>query len=206
MQRTLPLDLLQAWESIEVTVRLQTHISYLFHDSELFCLAFLDSVSTNHSSTTDDIFRTLSIIPHHDPTFPNPQDPPPTTPPYRLAFHVYKPSTTFRKSSPGPPDFQLAVVSARTNPILPTLEALGALLASTPLCPPKSEKMDRLMYMRLRHGWRNVILAVVDQGVVSFLRVADAGFGMEKLYAAKSGGTRGGKGGGRRPPGRKGRR
>lgn len=41
------------------------------------------------------------------------------------------------------------------------------------------------MYMRLRHGYRNVILAVVDQGVVSFLRVGDAAFGKEKVYAEK---------------------
>lgn len=46
--------------------------------------------------------------------------------------------------------------------------------------------MDRLLYLRLRHGWRNVILAVVDQGVVSFLRVGDARFGGEKLYEEHS--------------------
>jgi tRNA-splicing endonuclease subunit Sen54 len=42
--------------------------------------------------------------------------------------------------------------------------------------------MDRQLYMRLRQGYRNVILAVIDQGVVSYLRVADAAFGKEKLY------------------------
>jgi tRNA-splicing endonuclease subunit Sen54 len=42
--------------------------------------------------------------------------------------------------------------------------------------------MARQMYMRLRHGYRNVILAVVDQGVTSFLRVADVAFGKERLY------------------------
>ncbi|KAL1959142.1 hypothetical protein VTO42DRAFT_2929 [Malbranchea cinnamomea] len=147
----------------------------------------------------DDIFRALSIIPSHDPTFPDPPVSPPTNAPYSVAFHVYKPSTVFRKSNPGPPDFRLAVISTRENPTLPSLADLSALLASTPLCPPQGEKMDRLLYMRLRHGWRNVILAIVDQGVVSFLRVSDAGFGIEKLYAAKTGGTGGSKGGGRRP-------
>lgn len=57
--------------------------------------------------------------------------------------------------------------------------------------------MDRLLYMRLRHGYRNVILAVVDQGVVSFLRVGDAAFGREKIYKDKAvqGGKKG-RGGG----------
>ncbi|KAJ5431460.1 hypothetical protein N7445_009192 [Penicillium cf. griseofulvum] len=43
------------------------------------------------------------------------------------------------------------------------------------------------MYMRLRHGYRNVVLAVVDQGVVSYLRIADSAFGKEKLYENKGG-------------------
>lgn len=73
---------------------------------------------------------------------------------------------------------------------------LGALLESTPLDPPRGEKMDRLLYMRLRHGYRNVILAVVDQGVVSFLRVGDAAFGKEMIYAEKGPGP---KKGGNRP-------
>lgn len=156
------------------------------------------------NATIGDIYRALSIIPCHDPTLPAPPVPPPTNAPYRLAFHVYKPSTTFRKSNPGPPEFQIAVVSARDNPTVPLLEDLGALLASTPYCPPHGEKMERLMYMRLRHGYRNVILAVVDQGVVSFLKISDSGFGREKLYNAKAPNS-GNKGGGRRPP-KKGKR
>ena len=49
-------------------------------------------------------------------------------------------------------------------------------------------------YLRLRHGFRNCVLAVVDQGVVSYLRVGEVGFGMEKMYE-RVGGKRGGKGG-----------
>ncbi|EEP79796.1 predicted protein [Uncinocarpus reesii 1704] len=148
----------------------------------------------------DDIYRTLSIIPAFNPAIP---DSDPTiiesssrsTSPYRLAFNVYKPSTPFRKSSPGTPDFRLAVINARTHPSVPSLSELGALLANTPLMPPRGEKLDRLMYMRLRHGWRNVILGVVDQGVVSYLRVADAGFIKEPLYEQKAAIGPGGKGG-----------
>jgi len=65
--------------------------------------------------------------------------------------------------------------------------------------------MEKQVYQRLRHGYRNVILAVVDQGVVSYLRVADAGFGQERIYerfGKGGGGKRGGKGGGRGGRGR----
>lgn len=62
------------------------------------------------------------------------------------------------------------------------------------------------MYVKFRNGHKNVILAVVDQGVTSYLRIADSGFGKEKLYERKGpgpnqkrGGARGGaRGGGAR--------
>ncbi|KAK2810976.1 hypothetical protein FQN50_002568 [Emmonsiellopsis sp. PD_5] len=147
-----------------------------------------------------DIYRALTLIP--TPSFPPSLPPtttpptspkPKTTPPYRIAYNIYKPSTPLRKSSPPAPDFRLAIISSRTHPHLPTLSQLTSLLNTTPLDPPRGEKMERMMYMRLRHGWRNVILAVVDQGVVSFLRVGEAGFGRERLY---EGIGRGGAGGG----------
>ncbi|KAE8316208.1 tRNA-splicing endonuclease subunit sen54 N-term-domain-containing protein [Aspergillus transmontanensis] len=140
----------------------------------------------------NDIYRKLSIIPFYDPTAPLSQNPQ-TKPPFRVVFHVYKPSTPFRKSAPPAPDFRVAVVNARTQTTVPTLAQLGTLLESTPLDPPKGEKMERNLYMRLRHGYRNVVLAVVDQGVVSYLRVADVAFGKEKLYnrPAPSGNKRG---------------
>ncbi|KAE8356333.1 tRNA splicing endonuclease subunit [Aspergillus coremiiformis] len=129
----------------------------------------------------NDIYRKLSIIPFHDPMAP-PSQPSQTKLPFRVVFYVYKPSTPFRKTAPPPPDFRVAVVNARTQTTVPTLAQLGTLLESTPLDPPKGEKMERMLYMRLRHGYRSVVLAIVDQGVVSYLRVADAAFGKEKLY------------------------
>ncbi|CAK40549.1 uncharacterized protein An11g00750 [Aspergillus niger] len=148
----------------------------------------------------DDIYQKLSIIPWYDPTA-SPSPPPPTTPPYRVVFHIYKPSTPFKKSAPPTPDFRLAVVNARTNTTIPTSAQLGALLESTPLDPPVGEKMSRQLYQRLRYGYRNVILAVVDEGVVSYLRIADSAFGKEKLYKEKN--AKGNKGPWRpRPKGR----
>ncbi|PYH34207.1 tRNA splicing endonuclease subunit [Aspergillus neoniger CBS 115656] len=148
----------------------------------------------------DDIYQKLSIIPWYDPTA-SPSPPPPTTPPYRVVFQIYKPSTPFKKSAPPTPDFRLAVVNARTHTTIPTSAQLGALLESTPLDPPVGEKMSRQLYQRLRYGYRNVILAVVDEGVVSYLRIADSAFGKEKLYKQQN--TKGNKGPWRpRPKGR----
>lgn len=116
---------------------------------------------------------------------------------------MYKPSSSFKKSSPGPPDFHIAVVDGRESSV-PTIAQLSALLESTPYDPPP-KSMEKQVYQRLKHGYRNVILAVVDQGVVSYLRVADAGFGQERIYERfrkGGGGIRGGKGGGRGGRGR----
>ncbi|KAJ5956343.1 hypothetical protein N7501_010622 [Penicillium viridicatum] len=134
-----------------------------------------------------DVYRKLAIIPWYDPVTAPERHPSDTTPPFRVVFHIYKPSTPFKKSTPPTPDFRIAVVSTRDQTTMPTMTQLGALLESTPLDPPRGEKMDRMMYMRLRHGYRNVVMAVVDQGVVSYLRIADSAFGKEKLYDNKGG-------------------
>ena len=150
-----------------------------------------------------DIYHRLALISFHDPvTQPAPaagDDSLPTDPPIQVTFHVWKPgSQTFKKRSPGPPDFRIAVINARETSV-PTLQQLSDLLATTPYDPPKP---DAQLNMKLKHGYKNVILAVVDQGVVSYLRIADAAFGREKLYEGKSrgpgakrGGGRGGRGG-----------
>ncbi|CAG8087036.1 unnamed protein product [Penicillium salamii] len=143
-----------------------------------------------------DVYRKLAIIPWYDPITASPSNPSDTTAPFRVVFHVWKPSTPVKKSAPPTPEFRVAVLSTRDQTTMPNMTQLGALLESTPLDPPSGEKMERMMYMRLRHGYRNVILAVVDQGVVSYLRVADSAFGKEKLYE-NQGGPRGPKRGGR---------
>lgn len=154
-------------------------------------------IESRHYTSYSEIYRRLAIINYHDPTAQlGPTDPDfCTDPDFRITYHVWKPgSTTFKKSAPGPPDFRVAVVNARETGV-PTLEQISALLETTPYDPP-DEKAQ--LYPKLKHGYKNVILAVVDQGVVSYLRIADAAFGREKLYERKSvprGGKRGGRGG-----------
>jgi tRNA-splicing endonuclease subunit Sen54 len=146
-----------------------------------------------------DIFRLLQIIPTHDhaapPQFELESDP---TNPFRIHFDVYKSGTgSFKKSNRGPPDFRIAVINARETPT-PTASQLNDLLATTPYDPAKPTDQ---MYKKLKQGSRNVILAIVDNGIPSYLRVASADFTQVKLYER---GTRPfrGKGGGRGRGGR----
>lgn len=151
-----------------------------------------------------EIYRRLSLIDYHDPTLPT-SEPSIPDPAFRITFHVWKPgSPNFKKSAPGEPDFRIAVIDARDTPI-PRLDQLSALLEATPYAPP-DEKVQ--MYQKVKHGYKNVILAIVDQGVVSYLRISDSAFGRAKLYeriAKSSGGKRGGRGGGRGGRGGRGR-
>ena len=149
----------------------------------------------------NEIYRRLSLINFHDPTSQfQPLDPqePPTEPGLHVTYHVWKPgSQTYKKSAPGPPDFRVVVVNARDT-ATPTLEQLNNLLETVPYDPPDATSQ---LYQRLKYGYKSVLLAIVDQGVVSYLRVADAAFGGEKLYQ-KPGRPRGGKRGGGRGRGR----
>ncbi|KAF7512198.1 hypothetical protein GJ744_002360 [Endocarpon pusillum] len=169
-----------------------------------------------------DIYRALALIPFHNPTSKpqhahtapaptssperpsiQPQPPNPsmtsTTPPFRISYHVYKPTTPYRKTSPPAPDFHLAVIDAHAHPTIPNLTELGTLLEEMPLHDPrKDEKLKKgRAEMRLKAGTRSVVLAVVDNGVVSFLRLAEMGSGREKIYEGKvgrGGGKRSGRG------------
>ncbi|MCJ1391783.1 tRNA-splicing endonuclease subunit sen54 [Xylographa bjoerkii] len=132
-----------------------------------------------------EIYLSLNIIPFHDPTAQNQHNVVPTSANtgeqkkttnsvvtieddmshLRCSFYVWKPRPVFKKSSPGPPDFRIAVVNAREDNV-PILSQLDDLLSSVPYDPPPST-METQLYQKLKHGWRNVILAIVDQGVAS---------------------------------------
>ncbi|MBE3041175.1 hypothetical protein IMZ48_01020, partial [Candidatus Bathyarchaeota archaeon] len=152
------------------------------------------------------IYAQLSVIPRHKPTarsaaMASPSDP------FKVHYHVWRAEGSFRKGNPPPPDFRICVVDTRDTPF-PTLEQMSALLESTPYAPPppppqnSSPHNPGQMHKRIKHGYRNVLLAVVDHGITSFNRVCDAGLGEEALFKgfdgrlnASTGGF--GKGGGR---------
>ena len=96
-----------------------------------------------------------------------------------ITYHVYKPNGSFRKTNPGPPDFYISVLNARTS-VIPTEPELEILLRQTPFHPWPSTNSN--VYQKVKGGVRNVILAVVDQGVTSFINVSDAAFGLNSLW------------------------
>lgn len=152
------------------------------------------------------MYRPLAIIPRHRPV-PHPQTRLTPKDPFKIMFFLYKTAriATFAKSNPGHPDFRIAIVpshdptsSAATS--IPSLGDITSLLESTPFQPPgPNMKGDAKSYARIKHGYRNVILAVVDRGVTSFLRVSEAAFGEEAFVSRwdrqPGSGGRGGGGG-----------
>lgn len=140
-----------------------------------------------------DIYRLLKIIPSRDlsspPVFMLPPD---RDNPFRVTFDIWKTTTKFRKSKRPPPDYRIVVINAREQNI-PTHAQLNDLLVTVPDDPPKEGQQ---LYQKLKQGKRNVILAIVDQGIPSYIRVSDACFIDAPLYERLGKGPRG-KGGGR---------
>ncbi|KAG7096430.1 hypothetical protein E1B28_003867 [Marasmius oreades] len=141
-----------------------------------------------------DIFKQLRFIPagHSVPLYTPPQPittEPQTKPesPYKFFYNVYKPPTPFKKSAPGPPDYQIAVVNARTT-LMPTLHELTALYDISPELPVPVPKYKRPSppgqpprgpnpFSALRAGKKTVVVAVVDAGNVGFFRFAQGEWG-----------------------------
>ncbi|KAI0485554.1 tRNA-splicing endonuclease subunit sen54 N-term-domain-containing protein [Xylaria cf. heliscus] len=130
------------------------------------------------------IFEKLALIQRHKPTplpaseIPQPQEP------FKIHFDIWKSSSTFSKAKPPIPDFQIAVVDARDSSV-PALEQLDTLLLSTPWDPPDTDDGKSgvgFVYKRLKHGWRSAIIAIVDGGLISYMRFGEMAFGEELLY------------------------
>ncbi|KAI2632225.1 tRNA-splicing endonuclease subunit sen54 N-term-domain-containing protein [Hypoxylon sp. NC1633] len=133
------------------------------------------------------IFTQLALIQRHKPTPGLSAATPPPQEPFAIHFHVWKSNTNFSKTRPPPPDFRVAVADARASSV-PTLEQLDALLQhGTPWDPPPPKKNKDHeggagpMYQRLKHAWRNAVVAVVDGGIISYLRFGEMAFGEAEL-------------------------
>lgn len=148
------------------------------------------------------IYQRLALIPSHHPPNSTTHTPNPAAAntPFRITFHIWKPQPHFKKSDPPPPDFRVAVVSARET-TMPSLRELTDLFNSVPVDESAKAKTQ---FSRLKDGWRNVVIAVVDSGVTSYLKLADVGFADEPIWKVKPG-TGGGKRGGRGGRGGRGR-
>ncbi|KAH8899674.1 hypothetical protein GQ53DRAFT_320276 [Thozetella sp. PMI_491] len=160
------------------------------------------------------VYKQLAIIARHKPT-PCATSSFETRDPYRIFYHVWKGSTEWKKTSPPPPDFYMAVVDAHDTAV-PTFEEMVALVDATPFLPPKATwNGPRMLYPRLKHGYRQVLVAVVDHSVINYMRFGEGAFGEEPLFprfdrqvaprGAKGGGRGGGRGGARGGRGGRGR-
>ncbi|KAK5095036.1 tRNA-splicing endonuclease subunit sen54 [Exophiala xenobiotica] len=122
-------------------------------------------------------------------------------------YHVNKPSSLqgYKKSAPPPPHYTVVVLDAR-NSTVPTSSQIGNLLTLMPDDPlPDADK--KRLETRIKHGTKSVLLAVVDSGLVSYMRISSGGFSPGNILweeNEKRGKMRGGakRGGGRRGRGR----
>ncbi|AEO71489.1 uncharacterized protein THITE_2083101 [Thermothielavioides terrestris NRRL 8126] len=158
------------------------------------------------------IYRQMALLPRHKPSATTTANPTtttsPTRDPFTIHFHIWKAAQKWTKLRHPPPDFHLAVVDAQQTAV-PALGEIGALLAATPPAPPSRPEWagPGRLYARLKHGHRNVLVAVVDHGVINYMRFAEAAFGEEPLYPRFDGrgGGKGGGGGGKKGGGGNGR-
>ena len=164
-------------ESNGVAIFIRRICQYLFTTPTIGNRAVGPMIAPGLHRSYNDIYRALNIIPFHDPCV-DASPSPSTKPPFRIAYHVYKPSPQYKRSMPPDPDFRLAVIDARSS-FVPKLEEIGALLDSVPYDPPRE---GRSAEAKIKQGSRTAHIAVVDAGVVSYMKVSDAAFGREKIY------------------------
>jgi len=91
-------------------------------------------------------------------------------------YHVNKPSSLqgYKKSAPPPPHYTVVVVDARKSTI-PTSSQIGNLLTSMPDDTLVNTSQKRLE-TRIKMGKKSVLIAVVDSGLVSYMRFSSGGF------------------------------
>lgn len=148
------------------------------------------------------VYEQLAILPRHKPTSTPAVKQGPKEP-FKVHYLLWKAGgEPFSKRSPREPDFRIAVTDTTTTGV-PSLEEIDHLLLSTPYCPPPEAMHGNpgRMYQRLKHGHRNVLVAIVDRGLVNFMRFAEGAFG-EELVFERYDAKRGGRGGGKRSGGR----
>ena len=101
----------------------------------------------------------------------------------QTVFSVWKPRPAFRKSTPGKPDFQIAVLSTSESRV-PKLWQLDELLAETAKVGMEADgNVRKSVYARLRNERNSAFMAVVDAGITSYVKVTDAQFGRERLHS-----------------------
>lgn len=149
-----------------------------------------------------EIYKSLDFIPCNEPPKTanhlnknKEQLPTESTALFRVIFHVWKPRPNFSKKSPGTPDFFISVIDTKEFNV-PTLEQTLSLLDNVHVKGykiknpvknnDKSQKVRGLTIPQqmnlLKRGYRNIIIAAVDSGIINMTSVADVPFGQEHVY------------------------
>ncbi|ODQ52237.1 hypothetical protein SAICODRAFT_30731 [Saitoella complicata NRRL Y-17804] len=165
----------------------------------------------------EDAYKLLSLVPYHSfssqtsstSTSQSSANEPAHPSPWRVHFNIWKPTTKFKRSEPPSPDFRISVVSSQSTHT-PSLTDINALLSTIPFpLSPQGEGQAGVgaQMRKLKEGRKSVLLAVVDSGVVNYLRIGDLSFGDEGVvYPRRGDEAKRGRGGGKRKGEREGTR
>ncbi|SCU88001.1 LAFA_0E10110g1_1 [Lachancea sp. 'fantastica'] len=126
-----------------------------------------------------------------------------------FTFDIWKPRGTFKKKDPGPPDFQVLVFNKNSGssafPTYPRIRQLFRSVRSTyegSFTPGQnatasgSKKVSEVpkrplphveQQRRLKKGYRSFILAVMDDGLISFVKLTESDFGSEDVWFKSNG-------------------
>lgn len=141
-------------------------------------------------NSRDQIYRDLQLVTaykHGGECMSSSSSSSPAEPsPFQVTFHVWKPrATDFKKTNPGPPDFKIVVVNTERQS-MPSLEQTEQLFEDAVRRHADGDVLDeRHIMQKLKFGKREIILAMLDYGVINFVTLADVSFASNPLYADK---------------------
>ncbi|SCV03062.1 LAME_0H07404g1_1 [Lachancea meyersii CBS 8951] len=123
-----------------------------------------------------------------------------------FTFDVWKPQGSFKKKTPGLPDLHILVLNKNTSDYsFPTYSVIRSLFqsvyskydgtlerqesaAGSPLSSKTGKQFSKPVpphleqQRRLKKGYRSFILAVMDDGLISFVKLTESDFGSENVW------------------------
>lgn len=140
--------------------------------------------STKYTNYTQ-IYNSIKLIPFYKiKDQQKSSEVPSSSPSPSITFDIWKPDPKFSKKSPPTPDFQVLV--RNTNKYsFPTLSQLRSIFQGTNIKKGKDVE-ERQQQRRLKEGYRYVLIALIDYGIINFVKVSEADFGSENVWYVPS--------------------
>lgn len=127
------------------------------------------------------IYNSIKLIPFHKVKDQQQQETPSPSSKISLTFDIWKPDPKFSKKTPPPPDFQ--VIVKNTNKYnLPTLSQLREIFSNTQYKDKNKNFDEQQQQKRLKNGYRYILIAMIDYGIINFVKVSEADFGSEDVW------------------------